>query len=124
MTSSRQALGRAGEDLVAHYLESQGFEVEARNWVCQGGEIDLVAHRGTLRIFVEVRSVSTPFLKSALWTITARKQRLVARAAIRYLEKFPWKNGDLRFDAAAVNFACSPPALEYVENAFVPDEAF
>ena len=43
MTDPRATLGRQGEDLVAHYLESRGCRIVARNWRIKGGEIDLVA---------------------------------------------------------------------------------
>ncbi|MCP6759330.1 MAG: YraN family protein [Fischerella sp. CENA71] len=36
-------IGNAGEDLVAHCLQSQGWVILARRWRCRWGEIDIVA---------------------------------------------------------------------------------
>jgi putative endonuclease len=53
---SRRAFGRAGEDLAAAWYEAQGYEVLARNWSCREGELDIVARRGCLYVFCEVKA--------------------------------------------------------------------
>ncbi|MDA8038225.1 MAG: YraN family protein, partial [Actinomycetota bacterium] len=52
----RRALGALGEDLAAHWYAERGFRVVARNWRCREGECDLVASKGVLLVFCEVKT--------------------------------------------------------------------
>ena len=46
MSDARVRLGRRGEDLAVAELGRCGFEIVARNWRCQVGEVDVVVRRG------------------------------------------------------------------------------
>jgi putative endonuclease len=54
--NERRALGRYGEELAAEHLQGCGFTVLARNVRTRQGEIDLIARRGSLLAFVEVKT--------------------------------------------------------------------
>lgn len=54
--NARQWLGLEGENRAACYLESRGYRIVARNVRADRVEIDLIAQRGSLLIFVEVKS--------------------------------------------------------------------
>ena len=58
--SAAAALGKRGEDLAHRYLCQKGFTVVARNY-CPGAdsEVDIVARRGALLVFVEVKTRSS-----------------------------------------------------------------
>lgn len=58
MSRLRRALGAAGEELAARFLESKGLSVVSRNLHVGGGEIDIVARDGSQRVLVEVRTVT------------------------------------------------------------------
>ena len=53
---NRKELGAWGESVAADYLQTHGYEIVARNWRCQQGEIDLVARVGDEYAFVEVKT--------------------------------------------------------------------
>ena len=53
-----QAVGKAGEDAAAQYLESGGFSIVERNYWKKWGEIDIVAEKAKKLHFVEVKAVS------------------------------------------------------------------
>ena len=87
--------GRQAEWLAALRLRLAGYRIVARVPV---GEIDLIARRGRLLIFVEVKT--RPVHADAAWAISPRQQRRVRRAAEAFLATRPdLATFSLRFDA-------------------------
>ena len=56
MDDARVRLGRRGEELAVAELTRCGYEIVARNWRCQVGEVDVVARRDEAWAFFEVRT--------------------------------------------------------------------
>ncbi len=54
--SERRARGDEAEARAAAFLEAEGFVILDRNHHCRRGEVDLVAEKGEILAFVEVRS--------------------------------------------------------------------
>ena len=101
MDRSRVALGRWGEDLVARAYEAEGYEVLDRNWRIKGGELDLVLGRCGEIVFCEVKTRSSASFGSAVEAVGPRKQQLVRRTALSWLDRHQ-RRGRLRFDVASV----------------------
>jgi len=57
--AEREAQGRRGEALAAWYLRFKGWHILARRVKTPRGEIDLIARRGKVVAFVEVKWRST-----------------------------------------------------------------
>ena len=66
---------------------AKGYRIAARRWRCPAGEIDIVARRGKLLIFVEVKARAR--LDDAAWSVTERSQRRIAAAAAAWLADHP-----------------------------------
>ncbi len=56
--TAKRETGDLGEDIACKYLERKGFRVLERNYLRKWGEIDIVAEKGELLVFIEVKSVS------------------------------------------------------------------
>jgi putative endonuclease len=101
---SRQGSERAGrlaETLATWLLRLQGFRILVRRYATPLGEIDLIARRGELVLFVEVKH--RPARATALEALLPRQQQRIARAAGLYLQRHPELAGcALRFDLVAV----------------------
>ena len=95
--------GRAAEDAAARRYQRAGFEVLARNWRAErlhgGGEIDLIARRGDLVAFVEVKARRT--LDEAAAALRPAQLRRLAAAALRWMEISGPDGCDMRIDLAA-----------------------
>jgi len=60
----RKKVGQLGETVACRFLMKQGFKIIERNYLKKWGEIDIVATKGEVWHFVEVKTVSreNPFL--------------------------------------------------------------
>ena len=54
--NQRQAFGKAGEQLAAHYLKKKGYKILERNYTCPVGEIDIIGRHKKTIVFVEVKT--------------------------------------------------------------------
>jgi putative endonuclease len=101
---SRQGSERAGrfaETVAAWLLRLRGYRILARRYATPLGEIDLVARRGDLVVFVEVKQRLDA--AEALASLLPRQQARIARAAAAYLQRRPRLTGcAVRFDLVAV----------------------
>ncbi|HEY4134376.1 MAG TPA: YraN family protein [Alphaproteobacteria bacterium] len=104
MTERRRKAWRAGqrgERLAVWRLRLAGWRILARDWRCPAGEIDIVAQRGRLVLFVEVKARSDAGLAGE--AIGRRQQGRIAGAAALFLARHPHLAGhDARFDAMLV----------------------
>lgn len=93
--------GHRGEGVAAWRLRLAGYRIVARNVRTPVGEIDLIACRNRVLVFVEVKA--RPDKDEAAWAITPRQQARVRRAAEAFLAGRPeLAHLACRFDAVLV----------------------
>jgi putative endonuclease len=93
--------GLSAESRAAMLLIAKGFRILARRWRSPVGEIDIVARRRALLVFVEVKARDT--LDDAAWSVTDRQRRRIIAAAEAWLARYPDDSvRDIRFDAMLV----------------------
>ena len=91
------AKGRSAEHLAALYLTLKGYRILARRARTKLGEIDLVAMRGQILAFVEVKY--RPNADTAAESVRIRQQRRISGAARAFLARHPKLNEKtIRFD--------------------------
>ncbi|HWS14676.1 MAG TPA: YraN family protein, partial [Candidatus Methylomirabilis sp.] len=78
---ARRAQGDAAEERACRHLEGVGFTIGDRNYRARGGEIDIVARKGDLLVFVEVRSREDAAFGTPEETVTPAKRRRIVAAA-------------------------------------------
>jgi len=122
MTTTTTRLGQLGEAIAAAYLELAGFTIRARNLRRGRLELDLVATRGDLTCFVEVRLRRRGHAGTAVETVGWMKRRRVREAAARALAAGgSWGRdaGACRFDVIAIDWAPeSGLGLTHIADAF------
>lgn len=75
--------GWRAEALCRLALRLRGYRVLARRWRCPLGEVDIVARRGAVLVFVEVKARET--LAEGLAAISPAQRRRVEAAAAAFL---------------------------------------
>ena len=124
MKTEKRQKGDIGEDVTCKYLEKKGYRVIERNYLKPWGEIDIVAEKGDLLSFVEVKTVTRGTSVSyekirPEENFHAGKLKRLHRAIQTYLlqhkvpESVPWQ-----IDLACVylNFETKKARVELMEN--------
>ena len=94
-------LGISAESRAAAFLIAKGFRILGRRWKSPVGEIDIVARRRQLLVFVEVKARGD--LDAAAEAVTPRQRQRIAAAAEAWLAA-TGAHGfrDIRFDAILI----------------------
>jgi len=109
--------GRRAEWVAGLALTLKGFRIIARRYKTPAGEIDLVARRGGLLIFVEVKARER--LEDAIEAVTQGNWRRVNKAAGLFLSRHPHlATQDMRYDIIALGRW----RLRHIIDAWRPDE--
>ena len=120
----RQQFGRAAEEVAARHLQRRGWRVLGRNVRIGRGELDLIARRGDVLAFVEVKARRSDVCGSPEDAVSPRKRRQVARLAELWLAARPWaleRVADVRFDIVAVDATTVPATVRHLAGAFTAD---
>ncbi len=93
--------GQWAEHLGALYLICKGYHILARHYVVgrgtHAGEIDLIARRGRVIVFVEVKARRT--YDNAAHALMQQQQQRIYRSAEAFLQQHPqYHNLTYRFD--------------------------
>ncbi|HEX8042127.1 YraN family protein [Candidatus Deferrimicrobium sp.] len=116
---ARRAQGDAAEERACRHLEGSGMTIVERNFRTPGGEIDIVARKGDVLVFVEVRSREAPDFGTPEESVTPAKRHRVVGAARHYLSKVPpssWR--EARFDVIAIEGNGDAAILRHYPAAF------
>ncbi|WP_234031169.1 YraN family protein [Mycetocola zhujimingii] len=102
LVSNRIALGRRGEDLAAEHLTGLGYRILDRNWRCRQGEIDVIATRGDVIAFVEVKTRSSLAFGHPFEAVTPTKLARLRRLAAAWCAENDPQTPRIRIDVIAV----------------------
>lgn len=99
--SANREIGDIGEKLAAIHLEMAGYEILERNWRFSRAEIDIIALKDGVLIFVEVKTRSYTHYGEPEDAVSARQESLIIDAAQRYMEQINhlW---EIRFDVISI----------------------
>jgi len=113
-------LGEVGEDLAAGSLRKQGYQLVERNYWFAGGEIDIIATEGDVLVFAEVKTRSTTEHGPPELAVDYRKQRLLQRAAERFIVEKKLRRPVIRYDivTVVVQGPNGEPEIKLFKNAF------
>jgi len=112
----RSSLGKKGEQAVGKWLQERGFTILQYNFSVRAGEVDIIATKDEMLIFVEVKTRKNRYFHLSE-VITYSKQQKIIKAAKRYLMQYEAIDKVFRFDVALVTES-NEPHIDYIPHAF------
>ncbi len=107
--------GRQGEAIAAEYLRGKKYTIIAAGYRCRFGEIDLIASKGDIVAFVEVKLRKDDRFAKAYEAVTPAKMGKIKITASKWLSENSG-NFQPRFDIIEVYTGTG--RLNHIENAF------
>ncbi len=118
MSDATKILGKAGEDCAANYLESCGYKIIARNYRIRSAEIDIIAEKDDVIVFVEVKARSNVRHGLPAEAVNFRKQQKIIEAASVFLQNDDYADCACRFDVIEIYSRGKFFEVRQIENAF------
>ena len=117
--------GQLAEDAALAFLQARCLQLIERNARYAVGELDLVMQHDDTLVFVEVRQRRSGNFGGAAESIDRRKRLRCARAAQCWLKHHPrHAAAPCRFDAVLLTGREHDWRIEWLQNAFVYEDAF
>ncbi len=113
------ALGNTGENMATSFLKKEGYTILERNWRFGKAEIDIIASREDIMVFIEVKMRSSEHYGSPWQAVVKNKQTRIIKAADHYLRKTNWP-GEARFDIISIVGSGVGAKLTHLKSAFYP----
>jgi len=120
-TDPRHRRGYAGERLAITYLLRNGWRIEAHRFRFGHHDLDLIARRGSLVAFIEVKTRRSSRFGKAVESVGPRKRAVLARLAELWRLRFGFRDDRYRFDVITVEPGDGPstyPHITHIENAW------
>ncbi len=103
--TQRRITGNIGERCAVKFLKKKGYKILERNYVAAGNEIDIIAAKDGMVVFVEVKARTigreNPREPRPASAVNAEKQRKIISAA-SYYKKRSAADKKIRFDIIEV----------------------
>lgn len=115
MTRKRE-IGDFGEEITSKYLEKNGYRILDRNYSKPFGEIDIIAIKGDMISFVEVKTRKSDDFAYAAEAVDYYKQERIKRASQVFLMERNLTDFLISFDISEVYL--DTRKINYIENAF------
>lgn len=116
--TERRSSGDEAEQQVVEQLERDGWVIRDRNITYRQGELDVVAEKGEVLAFVEVRMRASNVWGDPAATVSRAKQRKVVLAAMQYVQQRRLHARAIRFDVASVVGRGPDARVELIPHAF------
>ncbi|MBR5947478.1 MAG: YraN family protein [Clostridia bacterium] len=118
--SKSQKSGAKGERRAALYLRLHGYRILERNWLFHNKEIDIIAQKGELVAFVEVKSRRNISGIPPRKSVTQDKRRNLILASKAYIARNNLQRKVFRYDIIEVDLSKKLPlsGINHIKHAF------
>ena len=113
-------LGNYGEDLACSYINSKKYEIIERNFRKRNGELDIIAKKDDILIFIEVKSRYSTYLCSPREAVNYLKQKTIKNLARYFIHINNLYDFYVRFDVIEIylNNYDDNYTITHLEDAF------
>ena len=111
--------GKKSEEIAADWLKNKGYEIVCTNFRFNKKEIDIIARKEELLVFVEVKTKSYWSDENPGDIVTFKKQKFLFKAAEAYM-MYHGIDTETRFDVIFVVYKHEEIIIEHIEDAFSP----
>ena len=112
-------LGKAGEDLAANWLTSEGFSILMRNWRHGRYEVDVIAGRSGILHFIEVKSRRSGAYGYPEESVGKKKLGNVLQGAAGWIHRWPGYDR-VQYDVLAITFRkTATPEIRLFEDVYL-----
>ena len=87
----KKIIGQKGEDLATNFLKNLGYQVLAKNYRTQLGEIDIIAQEKNELVIVEVKTRKTSDFGYPEEFVDQSKIQKIKKTALNFLSNNPYK---------------------------------
>lgn len=116
MLINKKEFGNIGEEISAKYLESIGYKIIERNFICRQGEIDIIAKDKDEYVFIEVKTRSNFLYGKAKEAVDNYKQKHIYKSTRYYLHINRLDNSYVRFDVIEVYLKDNKYKLKHLKQ--------
>lgn len=116
--AARLSVWRAGEDAACEFYRARGFKIVDRNFRAPGGELDVVARRGRLVVFCEVKARTSTRYGAPAEFVDPRKAVRIQRCAGAWLARRRPGRVEVRFDVVSAIVRGNQVDLTHIPAAF------
>lgn len=105
--------GRNGEELACEYLTRSGYEILERNYRSRTAEIDIIAKKSGVTVFVEVKSRTSGQFGTGYEAVNRTKIGKIKRLAQQYCVRNNLLDAPQRLDVIEVVLGEKPKFTHY-----------
>lgn len=117
--SKNKKTGNLGEQMATDFLINKGYEILERNWRFSRAEIDIIARKAQILVFIEVKTRTSNAFGQPEEFLNQKQEKLITDAAAVYMERkgHEW---EFRFDIIAITLDQAEQQIQHFEDAFFP----
>ncbi|MGK7395150.1 MAG: YraN family protein [Candidatus Cyclobacteriaceae bacterium M3_2C_046] len=114
---NNKALGDKGEAIGSNYLQGLGFEIKEFHYRYKRAEIDLIAEKEDLLLFVEIKTRTGVRFGHPEEFVDDKQMALILEAADHYINEQGWQ-GSIRFDIISILLQGDQYDIQHFPDAF------
>lgn len=110
-------IGVQGELLAFTHLVSEGYAVLEKNWRFKRDELDIIAKKDGVLVFVEVKTRTNDFAGDPVSAVSLSKQKRIIRTAGEFVKTYD-EYKDIRFDIIGIITNSKETKVDHLKDAF------